>query len=235
MWVFDLVSAHYAFVVANAHWISVDRVLFYAAHFPVYWGLCLVLHLCGLGRLSPEQEKKNLVSRSHVALRVLEVQTSQFFSYVGLDLLWMLPNPAGNILGSIRWLYVLAGILLFDLVEYVMHRLYHHPLLYKHVHKPHHLLWCPYPYSALYNGKIEYTVTGAMLFVAFRLSGFSQMEFVMVNLLGTFKTVLDHTWFGDKERFHWVHHEVDIQKNFEQPWTDIYDRIFGTKYYPKAK
>ena len=71
--------------------------------------------------------------------------------------------------------------------------------------------------------------------MAFRLSGFSQMEFVMVNLLGTFKTVLDHTWFGDKERFHWVHHEVDIQKNFEQPWTDIYDRIFGTKYYPKAK
>jgi sterol desaturase/sphingolipid hydroxylase (fatty acid hydroxylase superfamily) len=76
-----------------------------------------------------------------------------------------------------------------------------------------------------------------MLFVAFRLCGFSQMEFVAVNLLGTCKTVFDHTWFekSGKDAFHWVHHEVDINVNFEQPWTDIYDRIFGTKYYGKAK
>jgi sterol desaturase/sphingolipid hydroxylase (fatty acid hydroxylase superfamily) len=113
--------------IENLHWISWDRLAFYAAHFPVYWGTCLALFLLGLGKLTPEQEKKNLVSRRDVALRVLEVQTSQFFSYVGLDLLWLMPNPDGPI--SVRWLYVLVGLLLFDFVEYVMHRLYHHRLL----------------------------------------------------------------------------------------------------------
>lgn len=229
----DFVTLHFHKAVDGLHWISLDRLIFYAAHYPVYWGVCLALFLLGFGRLTPAQEKKNLVSRTAVALRVLEVQTSQFVSYVALDLLWLMRNPAGSI--SVRPLFVVGGVLLFDLVEYVMHRLYHHRLLYKTVHKPHHLLWCPYPYSALYNGKIEYTVTGAMLFVVFRLSGFSQMEFVAVNLLGTVKTVFDHTWFGSKEAHHWVHHEVDINTNFEQPWTDIYDRLLGTKYYGKAK
>jgi sterol desaturase/sphingolipid hydroxylase (fatty acid hydroxylase superfamily) len=74
-----------------------------------------------------------------------------------------------------------------------------------------------------------------MLFVVFRLCGFSLVEFVIVNLLGTVKTVFDHTWFGSKDAHHWIHHEVDINSNFEQPWTDIYDRLFGTKYYGKVK
>jgi sterol desaturase/sphingolipid hydroxylase (fatty acid hydroxylase superfamily) len=143
-------------IIQNLHWISIERLAFYAAHFPVYWGLCLVLHLLGFGQLSAEQERKNLVSRKDVALRVLEVQSSQLFSIVALDLLWLLPNKDA----TFRWVYVIGGLLLFDLVEYVMHRIYHHRLLYKTVHKPHHLLWCPYPFSALYNGKIEYTVTG---------------------------------------------------------------------------
>lgn len=97
------------------------------------------------------------------------------------------------------------------------------------------MIWCPYPHAALYNGRIEYNVTGAMLGIVFLLSGFSLLEFTWVNLLGSVKTVLDHTWMGSKDVHHWVHHEVDINANFEQPWTDLYDRLFGTKYYGKRK
>ena len=193
------------------------RLVWFTAHFPVYWGLCLLFMLLGLGRLSPEQERKNKVSRPAVYRRVLEVQLSQLVSYVVVDQLALMPDPAG----VPRWFMVLPGLLMFDFVEYVMHRLYHTRLLYARIHKPHHLLWCPYPAAALYNGTIEYTVTGAMIFIAHRLAGFTLQEMVLVNLLGTAKTVLDHTWFGSKEAFHWIHHEINIDKNFEQPWTQV--------------
>ena len=210
------------------HAIPTERLVWYVAHFPVYWGLCLVLFLLGMGKLSPEQEKKNKISRSAVIVRVIEVQVSQLVSYLAIDQLGLMSDPGTGP----RWLLILPGILMFDLVEYVMHRIYHTRWLYVRIHKPHHLLWCPYPMSALYNGSLEYTITGAMIFLAHRFAGFTLEEMIVINLLGTFKTVFDHTWQGSKEAFHWIHHEVNIDKNFEQPWTDVFDRLLGTKWYP---
>lgn len=125
----ELVAHHVQVALNNIHWMDPWRVVFYGLHLPVYWGLCGALHVLGIGHLSPEQEQKNLVSRSVVAWRVLEVQWAQFVSLIALDQLGLLREA------PTRWLYVGLGLLLFDLVEYVMHRIYHHRLLYKTVHK----------------------------------------------------------------------------------------------------
>jgi sterol desaturase/sphingolipid hydroxylase (fatty acid hydroxylase superfamily) len=201
------VTAFAEHVYSELHWISAERWLWFSIHIPVYWGLCLVLYLLGIGRLTAAQEAKNKVSRSAVAWRILEVQLSQLSSYVAIEeFTFVMDNPL-DLWGSLRWTYVIVGLLVFDLVEYVMHRIYHHRLLYKRVHKAHHLLWCPYPYASLYNSTIEYTITGAMIFLTFRALNYSLPELVVVNTLGTVKTIFDHTWMGSKDAHHWVHHE----------------------------
>ena len=96
-----------ALVRAGRKWLWIfgrsapGRAAWFAAHFPVYWGMCLVFALLGLGRLSAEQERKNRVSRGAVYRRVLEVQMSQLVSYVVVDQLGLMPDPPG-----IRWLLV---------------------------------------------------------------------------------------------------------------------------------
>ncbi|WWC67337.1 uncharacterized protein I206_101245 [Kwoniella pini CBS 10737] len=51
------------------------------------------------------------------------------------------------------WLYLIGSCLMFllftDLAIYWIHRIEHHPLIYKHIHKPHHKWIVPTPYAAL--------------------------------------------------------------------------------------
>ncbi|OCF34918.1 lathosterol oxidase [Kwoniella heveanensis BCC8398] len=51
------------------------------------------------------------------------------------------------------WPYLIASLFMFlfftDFAIYWVHRLEHHPLIYKHVHKPHHKWIVPTPYAAL--------------------------------------------------------------------------------------
>ncbi|KAK8844777.1 hypothetical protein IAR55_006627 [Kwoniella newhampshirensis] len=55
--------------------------------------------------------------------------------------------------GDYGWTYLVVSVLMFlaftDFAIYWIHRLEHHPLIYKHVHKPHHKWIVPTPYAAL--------------------------------------------------------------------------------------
>ncbi|WWC97584.1 hypothetical protein V866_004468 [Kwoniella sp. B9012] len=56
-------------------------------------------------------------------------------------------------IGQYGWTYLVASCFMFllftDLAIYWVHRLEHHPLIYKHIHKPHHKWIVPTPYAAL--------------------------------------------------------------------------------------
>ncbi|WVR03072.1 hypothetical protein IAU60_000061 [Kwoniella sp. DSM 27419] len=55
--------------------------------------------------------------------------------------------------GQYGWGYLVLSLFMFlfftDFAIYWIHRLEHHPLIYKHVHKPHHKWIVPTPYAAL--------------------------------------------------------------------------------------
>uniref|UniRef100_A0A8C5P805 Fatty acid hydroxylase domain-containing protein n=1 Tax=Leptobrachium leishanense TaxID=445787 RepID=A0A8C5P805_9ANUR len=69
-------------------------------------------------------------------------------------------NPCGTELPTFHW--VLLELTVFVLVEeilfYYSHRLFHHPIIYKHVHKKHHEWTAPVGVVSLYAHPLEHIV-----------------------------------------------------------------------------
>lgn len=196
----------------------------------VYAVAVLVCTLAGTDKTLPEQEKRNGVSRSHVARSVAAL---------------LLTGVPGNVLyaaatahrgATLRPLYVALGCALLDTVEYWLHRAYHTPLLYARLHKQHHELKLPYSYGALYNGA-EVVLTAPALFGAFYAGGLAYREMLVVTALSYACTVGQHTYTGAADAVHqhsahhWLHHATSQRHNYAQPFTDWWDVLMQTKLY----
>ena len=169
------------------------------------------------------KENKNRVSRSKAFLTVLITLLLQIPTNYFLFLYFFSTT-------EVRFYYIFLGIFLIDTVEYFCHRLYHTvPWLYKNAHKVHHEMVVPYTYGALYNSALESIITSSAMLLGFYYFNFNFLEYIVTISLSYFCTVCDHAYlFQNKIGFHCIHHEINSNKNFQQPFFTFYDKLFGT-------
>lgn len=198
----------------------------------VYWTVCVGCYLTGLDTEANMRNSKNQVSVRQTINRVATLHVLQIIVTLPSEM-----GLTGEPIHDFRPRYILLGMLLLDTAEYFCHRLYHtHPLLYRHVHKTHHELKTPWSFGALYNSYVEAVITGACVSLIMRLCNLSVAETSCVYTLGNVATIMDHVAYFDikfslfgKGAYHRYHHEVDVHKNFQQPFFTFWDTLLNTK------
>ncbi|SAM83492.1 probable sterol delta 5,6-desaturase [Ustilago bromivora] len=103
-----------------------------------------------------EMEKHPRFLKNQVKLEI-EASMRAFLPLDFLTIPWFVLEVRGhsklyNNISDYGWAYALLSVPLFllftDFLIYWVHRLEHHPRLYKHVHKPHHKWLVPTPYAS---------------------------------------------------------------------------------------
>lgn len=157
---------------------------------------------------------------------MLILNIPQIFSTVIMEL-----NPMFMTLDGFRWSYFLFGIFIIDTMEYFLHRLYHFKFLYK-FHKIHHEIKDPFSFAAFYNSFSEAIITSTIITTTMIfILGFTLQEFTIVYCFAIVATVMDHCdWFYQYKNHHWIHHKVNQNCNYQQPFFDYWDRLLGTKH-----
>ena len=195
----------------------------YFIPFLSYWGTVLFVETVKFFKYKEENDIKNEVDR-------LTVFTNTTISTLFMTLINFLISYY-EIVEKERmslW-YILLGIWMIDTIEYIYHYALHkYAFLYKHVHKIHHQLHHPYSYSALYNHTIEGMLEMILILSGYLLFQFSFNEIIIVTSLANVATVLDHSFLTWKKGFHMIHHNGNMNYNFQQPFFTYYDQLFGT-------
>jgi len=190
--------------------------------FLIYWLSCGFIELFVI----EEKKKKyiiNNVSKKDVFFNVIKITVSTIISNILIVYFNILHNE------DIRIIYLLLGIWWIDTIEYFTHRYMHtNKFLYKKFHKVHHEMHDTYHYGALYNSSFEASITGSMLFAGIYLLGISYEEYIIITMLANVATVIDHTYINYKHKFHYLHHSVYHNYNYQQPFFTYYDRLLGT-------
>ena len=88
---------------------------------------------------------------------------------------------------------------------------------------------CPSSFGAFHNSDVDVFVTGSITLLSMILCNCSYNEYIFVVSLSFMSVVYDHTYTGNKYQHHWYHHEVNFNKNFQQPFFTYWDYILGTK------
>ena len=130
---------------------------------------------------------------------------------------------------------LLLGIIVIECVEYFAHRLMHTNKLLWNLHKTHHRLVPVHTLGSYYNSIGEVIFTGSMLgFMLIYVSGLSLLEVAIVASLGSICTIMDHCPTNNgKDNYtrHEIHHNININTEYGQPFSGVLDDIFGTRYY----
>ncbi|CAJ0924757.1 7627_t:CDS:2 [Entrophospora sp. SA101] len=133
------------------------------------------------------------------------------------------------------WLYIPISALLFlfftDMCIYWIHRWIHHPLIYKHLHKPHHRWIIPTPYSSHafhpLDGYVQ-SVPYHLFIYIFPLQKYIYIvSFVFVNLW----TVMIHDGTFINGAAHHALHHLYFNYNYGQYFT-IWDKIGNSHRLP---
>ena len=143
-------------------WLPRDNIIrqFTSLYVITYIGIILLYFSCALMSyhffFNKELMKHPLFLKDQVKL---EIQSS-LRAFPWLDLLtvpWFLAEVRGysrayDRVDEYGWLFLILSVPHFlgftDACIYWVHRLEHHPLLYKHVHKPHHKWIVPTPFAS---------------------------------------------------------------------------------------
>jgi methylsterol monooxygenase len=181
--------------------------------------------------LLPEKEKRDRiftktgVSFSACIWRVLFNQL--FIIPIGLYLLFTINNvqmTAPNREVTYLWEVVLI-MAVGELFYYLSHRLLHHKSLYKWIHKKHHTFKTPVSLASMYSHPLEILFHDVFsLLGPCYILGCNLLTAYFVILYISIDTLIDHTDV-DKERVHYLHHEL-TNYNFGSMW--ISDWLFGT-------
>ena len=159
-----------------------------------------------------------------------------------LNVLHVVSTHAGLYLGTLgdidkslifRWWTLPVGMFFMDTIQYFMHRAFHtFPFLYKY-HKVHHELKSLHAFGSLYNSIVEVIITGAgMGLLFYNILGYSLIEFSILSSISFIATIVDHIPIYGKT-IHWVHHNKNINSNFQQPFFNYWDKLLGTYCDPK--
>ncbi len=142
-------------------------------------------------------------------------------------------SVTGFDIDSVTITHVIWGILVIDTVEYIYHYFYHRvPFLFKHVHSVHHSVKIE-PGVSFRNSDIEPFLTAPGVFLSLFFTNVSYYEYLIIISLSFLATIADHTNTHTR-KFHYIHHHVNKQYNFQQPFFTFWDHIFGTYYKDTA-
>jgi sterol desaturase/sphingolipid hydroxylase (fatty acid hydroxylase superfamily) len=130
---------------------------------------------------------------------------------------------------------VILCILIREVIAYYLHRLFHHPLLYKTMHKPHHAFSPPVALAAQYSTFREHVILGIMPIAmppAFLKSHVVTFwVFLALQLLETSTMHSGYDFFASFARRHDLHHE---KFNVCFGPTGLMDWVHGTEWKNRA-
>ncbi len=190
-----------------------------------FWTTSLALHLCGANEFYTGRVKVSDMLRSQIIVDILQFlcSASRFFF------------ETEETASTCRFSKLAIGMIIIDFVEYWCHRTLHSscfPTLRK-FHKRHHALKPLHTFGAYYNSTPEALFTGSILgLFLVVIGGLSALEVAVVSSAGTIATVFDHcpSKPGLPPSHHEIHHNINSEVNFAQPFSPAMDWIFGTLY-----
>ena len=125
-------------------------------------------------------------------------------------------------------LNVLIGMVLLDTYQYFSHRFYHSDsYIYSLLHKEHHSQKQISPETSFAHGDIVVTLDSIFVISMFIYFKIIFTEYIIILSLSFVSNVSDHT-YTSKNKFHYIHHHVNINRNFQAPFFTYWDHIFGT-------
>ncbi|XP_069825089.1 fatty acid hydroxylase domain-containing protein 2 [Dendropsophus ebraccatus] len=141
-------------------------------------------------------------------------------------------NPCGTELPTFHW--VLLELTVFVLVEeilfYYSHRLFHHPSIYKHVHKQHHEWTAPVGVVSMYAHPLEHIFSNMLpSMVGPMLMGSHVATIMLWFCLALITTTISHCGYHlpllPSPEFHDFHH---LKFNQCYGVLGVFDRLHGT-------
>jgi sterol desaturase/sphingolipid hydroxylase (fatty acid hydroxylase superfamily) len=172
-----------------------------------------------------ESQRSNDISKINISNKLITTS-----SLANLFIIFNLYNYVWEDLRRIEFKYIIYGMLITDTLEYFTHRIYHLQPLYKKFHKVHHSQEISVDVSFL-NSELEATMTSILLFLSYFLV-ISYYEYIIVTTLSMISTAADHT-YTSHTKFHYIHHHVNRNYNFQQPFFTFWDHLLGT-YHPQT-
>jgi lathosterol oxidase len=208
----------------------------------------IVLFCLAVGELLIRAGRERRVAEEPLPLKRLEVVVvitttllNTVITIVGL-MLW----KAGHVrfrtdFGLWAWLDILALLLIMDFAMYGLHRLAHHPLFFRFLHKLHHEFDRPRPLTLFLLHPLEDIAFGGLwlaVILVYPASWFGMSVYLVLNVLfGTIGHLgvepFPEWWsrtpvlrYVAGSTFHARHHQ-DLESNFGF-YTLFWDRLFGT-------
>lgn len=205
-----------------------------------FWSIAGGLHFAGANDKYTGKVKVSSMLLSQLSVDLLQLLTA-------LPRLYFEPTSTLLLLRPTK---LLLGFLSIEIVEYACHYSMHHPPFQflnfiKQFHKRHHALIPVHTLGSYYNSLPEMCYTGIFLgLTAIVLCGLSLAEIAVCASLGAIMTILDHcpitfirrtpflSYFAGSEAFstHEIHHSICPSSNYSQPFSTVFDVVFGTDF-----
>ncbi|XP_054834091.1 fatty acid hydroxylase domain-containing protein 2 [Eublepharis macularius] len=210
----------------------------------VFWsfnGIMMMADITGkptfITRYRIQMGKNDPVDRAKLHNAISTVLFNQFFISLPMAML-MLPilkwrgEPCSLSLPTFHWFLLELAVcgLVEEILFYYSHRLVHHPLLYKHIHKKHHEWTAPVGIVSLYAHPVEHVISNMLPVVTGPVLLGSHITSVMAWFsLALLATSVSHCGyhlpFLPSPEFHDFHH---LKFNQCYGVLGVLDRLHGT-------